>query len=372
VRPHPFALGPALAFPWAMRFKSLFFASLVSGLAACGAGGGSSDGPDGGVGGPPPFTNGVSTLAGWPTPGRDDGPRDVAHFNNPTNVAVGPDGKVYVADFDNGLIRAVATDGTTETVIAKQGFVRPFGLAFAKDGTLYVSTDNDDAGGHNLNSGTVWKVDVHAKTATVVIHGIGRPRGIAALSDGRLALSDDLHHVIRILDPKTAGLTTLAGAWDVKGFADGAGAAARFSTPYGIVQRGDGKLVVADYDNARIRLIGLDGSVATLAGSGSSSFADGSMTQASFNHPQGVAIAGNGDVYVTDTGNFKVRRLRGDSVETVAGDGNGGWKDDDDRMAGEFFGLEGIAVTADGSMIYIADGNRGDPLPYNRIRQVKL
>jgi DNA-binding beta-propeller fold protein YncE len=345
-------------------------AGIAGGLLACTSGGGGAGDDDGG--GPPAFTDGVSTLAGSSEPGKQDGSREVARFNNPVNVAVGPDGKLYVADFDNGLIRAVDHDGTVTTVIAKQGFVRPFGLAFTSDGTLYVSTDNDDTGQHTLMSGTVWRVDVHAQSAAVVVRGVGRPRGLTALPDGRLVLSDYLHHLIRILDPKTAALTNLAGAWDVKGSTDGAGAMARFSTPYGIAVAADGALIVADYDNQRLRRVGLDGVVSTVAGSGKAGFADGAAASAAFDHPQGIAISHGGDVFITDTDNFRVRRLRAGTVDTIAGDGNAGWKDDDDRVASELFGLEGIAVAADGAMVFVADGNRGDPLPYNRVRQIKM
>jgi len=333
---------------------------------------GPQEGVDGGGDPPPAFTNGVSTLAGFSASGKEDGPRDVAHFNNPVNVAVGPDGLVYVADFDNSEIRAVHADGTVQTVIAQKNFVRPFGLAFAKDGTLYVSTDNDDTGAHTLMSGTIWKVNVSARTATVVIHGVGRPRGIFVMADGRLAMSDDLHHVVRALDLGNGQITTLAGAWDVKGFVDGAGASARFSTPYGVVQRPDGKLVVVDYDNARVRVVGMDGIVQTMAGTGDRSFADGAMLSAKFSLPQAIAIAPSGDIYVTDTGNHRVRKLSNNNVVTVAGSGHAGWLDSDDELAAVFFGMEGLAVSNDGALIYVADGNRGDAGPYHRVRQIKV
>ena len=91
----------------------------------------------------PGLTAGVSTLAGAGQAGYVDGNRDLARFANPVNVAYGPDGNLYVADFDNNRLRVVAADGTTATVIAQATFERPFGLAFGPDGTLWVSTDND-------------------------------------------------------------------------------------------------------------------------------------------------------------------------------------------------------------------------------------
>ena len=195
-----------------------------------------------------PFTNGVSTLAGWSDAGYLDGDRDVNLFANPVNVALATRGTLYVADFDNGKLRAVDATGTTTTIIADPTFSRPFGMAFAPSGMLYVETDNDPNGNHSLMSGTIWAVDVGAQTAAPIAVAIGRPRSLAVLTDGRIAASDDLHHVIETIDPRTGAVAILAGAWDGAGFIEGVGAAARFSNPYGLVQRADGKLVVADFN----------------------------------------------------------------------------------------------------------------------------
>jgi sugar lactone lactonase YvrE len=338
-------------------------------MSDAGNGGGGDGGNDNGD---VPFTNGVSTLAGMATAGYVDGSRKIAQFSNPVNVAY-RNGVLYVADFDNGKLRAIDT-GTfiTSTVIARPGFQRPFGLAFAADGTLYVTTDNDQTGNHTAMSGTIWKVDVTAHTATVVANAVGRPRGITVLPDGRLAVADYLHQVIELVATDTGKVTPIAGAWDAKGMVDGAGSVARFSSPYGVALGSDGKLIVADYNNNRIRVVGLDGTTATLAGTGTQGFADGAMNAAKFSTPEGVSVAANGDVYITDLGNFRVRRITGGHVDTVAGNGTGGYVDNDDRLASELYGLEGLAVVPDGSMLYVADGSRGDPVPYNRVRQIKL
>lgn len=357
---------------------TLFTAGLFAGCGTTGStnmgapdAGADDDGSDG-SGSEAPFTNGVSTLAGAEAAGDVDGSRLVARFSNPVNVAY-RDGMLYVADFDNGKLRAIdVTTHITSTVIAQPDFQRPFGLAFAGDGTLYVSTDNDRLGGHSPMSGTIWKVNVTAHTAAVVANAIGRPRSLTVLPDGRIAASDYLHHVIELVDPHSGAVTKIAGAWDAAGMVDGDGTHARFSSPYGLVLRGDGKLLVADFGNNRIRIVGLDGTTSTLAGTSAPGFHDGAMSEAKFNHPQAMARAANGDVYITDLDNYRVRRITGDHVETVAGDGQGGYLDNDDRLAAELYGLEGLSVVPDGSMVYVADGSRGNDGPYNRVRQVKL
>jgi DNA-binding beta-propeller fold protein YncE len=164
-------------------------------------------------------------------------------------------------------------------------------------------------------------------------------------------------------------VSLLAGAWDTPGTTDATGADARFAIPYGLAVRSDGALVIADYGNHRIRLLTLDGITTTIAGS-APGFADGEPSAALFRHPQAVAIAANGDIYVTDSDNFRVRLIAGTTVTTIAGDGTGSYRDDDDPLQSQLYGLEGLAVVADGSMVYVADGSRGTDLPFNRIRQI--
>jgi len=349
---------------------------LLAGLAACGTTTATGDDDDTTPGDDtpgddaPPLTNGVSTLSGHADPGYVDGKRGVARFNNPVNCAY-RDGKVYVADFDNGKIRVVdAATGQTATLIAKQGFQRPFGMAFAPDGTLFVSTDRGPQGEMGPMAGTIWRIDVAAREATPIAVGIGRPRGLAILPNGKLAASDYQNHVVSLVDPATGAVQPLAGTWQTPGMADAVGAAAKFNTPYDIVVK-DGKLIVADYGNHRLREVSLDGSVRTLAGVGAAGFGDGAMTSAMFSHPQGIAIMTSGDLYVSDLENFRIRKITGD-VATSSGNGEGGYLDSDNLLEAQFFGLEGICANPDGSMLFVADGGRGEDVPYNRIRSVKL
>lgn len=351
-----------------MRTEALL---LAASLTACATHGGNMMGGDDTGDSCTPVGAGVGTLGGDAEAGYVDGNRCTARYHNPVNVAVAPDGKIYVADFDNGKLRVMDADGNTSTAVTQDNFQRPFGIAFAPDGTMYVTTDNDPSKKHDTMSGSIWKVDPSAKTATPIVSDIGRPRGLFVLKDGRLVATDYENHVVEIVDPNTGGVTPLAGTFGAAGFADGAGAAARFSAPYGVVQRKDGSLVVIDYDNQKLRVVTLAGAVTTMAGT-DAGFADGSMSDAKFNHPQGLTIDAADNIYLTDTDNFRVREISGSTITTIAGDGKDGYLDNVDPLQAEFHGLEGLSVTPDGSKVYVADGTRGEDVPYNHVRVITL
>ena len=317
----------------------------------------------------PAMADEVVTLAGCPAAGVADGARGMARFANPVNVAAGTT-EVFVADFDNGRIRAVAPDGATRTLVMAPNFRRPFGLALVGD-VLYVSTDDNDLGAHSGTTGTVWRVHLASGATEVVARDLGRPRGLLALPDGRLVLSDYVHHTVSLLTPTTGQVVVLAGVRDQPGFADGRGAAARFDGAYGVALLADGRIAVADYNNHRIRAITLTGDVTTLAGTGARGHGDGPAVTATFGAPQALATDAAGRLYVSDTDSFTVRVLADGVVATVAGAGVGGWLDGP-RLSAQFWGLEGLAVSADGRTLWVADGSRGEDVPHHRVRRVAL
>ncbi|MEJ7601068.1 MAG: hypothetical protein WKG01_24405 [Kofleriaceae bacterium] len=314
----------------------------------------------------------VSTLVGCASNGTADGARIDARFDNPTNVVIAADGTVYVTDFDSGRLRAVSPDGATRTVVYGQSFSHPFGAAFGPDGMLYVETDDNDQGGHSIETGTIWRVDI-TKTngnAAVVARDLGRPRGLVFLPDGRIAMADHMHHVVSILDPATGVVSPLAGALDVAGYQNATGVAARFAQPYDVVRLPDGDLVVSELDNHRLRRITLAGVVTDYAGTGVAGNLDGPIAVATFDGPQGLALGADGAIYVTDIRKFFIRRIKDGIVKTVAGDGTPGFLDADEPRGARFYGLEGIDV--DATRLVIADGNGGDGSAFHRVRVVSL
>ncbi|RYD49454.1 MAG: VWA domain-containing protein, partial [Verrucomicrobiaceae bacterium] len=157
---------------------------------------------------------------------------------------------------------------------------------------------------------------------------------------------------IRKISP-TGVVSTLAGSGSL-GSADGTGAAASFQGPQGVAVDAGGNVFVADQQNHKIRKISPARVVTTLAGSGSGGGADGTGTAAHFNFPAGVAVDAGGNVFVADWGNNQIRKISPTGVvSTLAGSGSLG-SADGTGVAASFNSPQGVAVNADGN-VFIAD-----------------
>jgi DNA-binding beta-propeller fold protein YncE len=141
------------------------------------------------------------------------------------------------------------------------------------------------------------------------------------------------------------------------GHADGAGGQARFNRPCGLAVDAQGNLYVADSENHRIRKVAPDGTVSTLAGDGTAGWQDGAGAQARFNKPQGLLVDGSGTVYVADTENHRIRRILADgTVSTVAGDGTAGFRDGASGQA-RFKGPTGLLADGSGGLVVADEQN---------------
>ena len=325
----------------------------------------------------------VTTIAGSPgVAGSADGTGSAASFNHPTGIAVTGDGSsIYVADSFNYTIRVVSTGGVVTTLAGTAGvsgavdgtgagaaFGNPVAVATDGGGNVYVA-DSTNNTIRKVTSGGVVTTFAGTPGLAGTTDGTGsgalfnNPCGIAA--NGTLIyVADTSNHTIRQVTP--AGVvTTLAGTPTLIGSSNGTGAAAQFYYPNGLALDSSGNVYIADTFNQDIRVMTPSGSVTTLAGQatttlpGKAGDTNGVGTAASFNCPTGVAVDGNGNVYIADSTNNTIRKASFGVVTTFAGGANYG-------LDGFFVNIEGPAahfnspmgITADSNgNVYVADTN---------------
>ncbi len=180
-----------------------------------------------------------------------------------------------------------------------------------------------------------------------------QPRGVCVDAAGNAVVTDCGSH--RVLRVSPAGEVSVLAGSGAAGAADGAGAAASFSSPWGVCVGASGDVLVADSGNHRIRRIAPGGAVSTLAGCGRAGSQNGPHLEASFCNPCGVCVDAAGAVYVADSGNHQVRRItRGEGVATVAGSAAG--------FANGFSGARfcfplGVCLDRSGSIVVADCGN---------------
>lgn len=187
-------------------------------------------------------------------------------------------------------------------------------------------------------------VAITAGTGAVGLTGNGRPAASATVAapgalafdaQGNLYFADTLNHVVR--EVSSAGVITVVAGAGIEGYGgDGAAATAAYlDTPTGVAVDTSGNLYIADSHNHRIREVS-GGVISTIAGTGVPGFAgDGAAaTAAQLWDPMGVAVDSNGNVYIADTNNHRIRKISGTIISTIAGDGE------------QFFGGDGAAATS--------------------------
>ncbi len=278
----------------------------------------------------------VITVAGSaPSTGSADGSGSAARFFYPTAVAADSSGNVYVTDSLNNTVRRVAPGGAVTTLA---------GLAAGWPG-LFWATSADDGDLPAVESQTT-------DSATKLRF----PQGVAVDAAGIVYVADTYRQVIRKI-PATGEVTTLAGAVDQAGSADGLGDGAGFYDPAQIAVDTAGNVYVADSWNHSIRIVTPAGQVSTIAGDtgGPGGSNDGIGTAARFFYPEGVAVDRERNVFVADSGNHTIRKVTpGGVVSTLAGLAGSFGNADGAGTAARFSWPRGIAVDATGNL-YVAD-----------------
>jgi sugar lactone lactonase YvrE len=278
----------------------------------------------------------------------DGGPASQADLGHPSGLVVDPSGNVYICDYDHARVRKVSPNGTITTMAGngRQGFSgdggpatsaqldRPTGLALDAQGNLYIGdagnarvrkvtpagTISTFAGaGRNRNGTSGFSGDGGPATAALM----SGPVAIAIDRQGNLYISDDGNNVVRKVDARGI-ITTVVGTPGARGFSGDGGPAvqARVNLVHGLAVDVQGNLYLADYGNNRIRKLTRDGKIRTIAGTGGSrSSGDGGpATRATFSIIRDVAVDARGNVYLTDSASHSIRKITPNGkIATVAG-----------------------------------------------------
>jgi serine/threonine protein kinase len=254
----------------------------------------------------------------------DGGPALNAPLSNPSGMAFGPDGSLYIADTGHHRIRRIDPSGKITTV--------------AGIGTGALSGDDGPAAAAELNE----------------------PSGVAVTSTGVVYIADTMNHRIRRIDPATGIITSIAGKGNGPGYDGdgGQGVRAMLAFPRDVALGSDGSLYITEVP--RIRRLRLDGVISTFAGSGEVALGGdgGPATAAAMVAPWGVEVLTDGSVIMFDAEGGTVRRIGLDkTITTIAGNGNCcGTGDGGPALEASIWRGHDLAVARDGSIFVTEAG----------------
>jgi len=360
------------------------------------------------VTGPGPFTyqwrlngtnlpNGIiDTVAGTNGYGfsGDGNPATNASLWYPYNLAFDAGGNCYIADADNLRVRKVTASGTITTVAGNgsKGYAGnngpatnaslyyPSGVAADNAGNLYIADDENyrvrkvsAMGVITTLAGTgsgAYSGDNGAATNAAVNY----PQGVACDAAGNVYIADTFNNRIRKVN--TNGIITTVAGNGTPAYTGNNGAATNASLywPAGVTVDAAGNLYIADTLNERVRKVGTNGIITTVAGNGVAGYAGdgGAGTNASLSGPAAVAVDGWGNLYIADNNNNLIRRVATNGIiTTVAGNAaaagsSGGYSGDGTAAINAWLdNPQGVGFDAAGNL-YIADTLN------NRVRRVLL
>ncbi len=322
----------------------------------------------------------ITAVAGGPRFRDETGPANEAAFYFPNAVGLDPDGDPLIVDSFNHVIRRVQSDQTLETMVGNgvrgasvgEGLTpripmgRPRDVVFDSHGKLYVS--------EWLNH---WVRIVEPSGITRVFLGSGErgsnvesspldtqltlPRGLAIDVDDNLYVSDSSNHqILRV----RRGLVDVVAGTGERGFSGDGGLArlARLNSPRGMDFDSDGNLYVADTFNHRIRKISPEGRIETFAGDGSRGFFGdgGQATAARLNEPHRIKFDADGYLYIGDSYNHVIRMITpAGFIHTIAGSPLDAGDDGDGGLAldAKLNLPKGLAIKPNGDVIFSDNDN---------------
>jgi len=261
--------------------------------------------------------NGLSGYSG------DGGNATSAQLSNPKGLAVDAGGNLYIADTANERVRKVTLAGIITTV--------------AGNGTQGFSGDGGPA-------------------TSAQFYG---PDSVAVDAGGNLYIADLLNFRVRKVSAATGTITTVAGNGSSGYSGDGGSAtnAQLSSYVFGVAVDAGGNLYIADTGNQRVRKVTSAGIITTVAGNGTFGYSGdgGPATSAQLDGPHGVALDSNGNLYIEDDGNDRIRKVStAGIITTVAGNGTQGYSGDGGLATGAELDPSGMTVDASGNL-YIGD-----------------
>ena len=259
----------------------------------------------------------------------DGGSAVKAQLNQPAGLALDSAGALYIADSSNHRIRKVTASGIISTV--------------AGNGVCCALGDNGPA----------------------VSAWLYYPQGVAVDAAGNVWIADSANNRVRKITGGT--ITTMAGSGGSGSSGDGAAASgAQLNYPAALAFDTSGTLYIADLSNNRVRSVGLDGIITTVAGTGGYGFSGdtGAATSATLRNPRGVAVDAAGNLYIADSYNYRIRKIAGGTITTVAGSGGPVFSGDNGAATNATLSTPmGVSLDPAGNL-YIADTYN------NRIRKV--
>ncbi len=256
----------------------------------------------------------------------------------PTGLAMGPDGSLYIADrgrhmifrVKDGQLSRFAGTGRAD-FLGPSGFspegrpardeplYSPSGVAVAPDGTVYIADTLNSRLRRVDTGGNIFTI---AGTGAYGYNGDGKdgngtqlfqPTEVKVGPDGAVYFADTGNAVIRKWTPTTGVVNIVAGTGGQGGFGGDGGraTAAQLNNPDGFAFGPDGSLFVADTTNNRVRKVAPDGNISTIAGTGTNGETGdgGAATAALLRGPRSVSVDAQGNVFVADTENNRIRMI---------------------------------------------------------------
>jgi sugar lactone lactonase YvrE len=321
----------------------------------------------------------INTIAGKATLGfsGDNGQASLAELNAPTGVTVDGLGNIYIADFLNVRIRKIATNGIITTIAGNgtQGFSGDNGLATSAQIDLPAGIAVDTAGNVYFcdQSSRVRKISTTGIITTIAGTGVAGYSGDAGMATsaqlnnpsdievdvlGNIFIADKLNHRIRKIN-SSGIISTIAGTGTAGYSGDnGQATSATLNLPYNVKVSASGTIYINDKFNSRIRKINSNGIITTIAGNGTQSFSGdgGQATLAEINFPNGIAVDTSGNIYISDTQNYRIRKISNNGIiNSIAGSGSVGFSGDGGSAdTAKLNGSVGITVDKFGK-VYFTD-----------------